>query len=121
MTGMVFRLSGQRGVFEQTVEPTAAVLPACGGLLRRGATVCLAFSIVACASQDTSEPLAYQESQTERLFATSYDDIANIYIDDVPISELAVAGIDGLGSIDPAVSVGREAGKLSLFVEMGRT
>jgi carboxyl-terminal processing protease len=83
--------------------------------------VCLAFSIVACASQDTTEPRGYEESQTERLFATSYDDIANIYIDDVSIAELAVAGIDGLGTIDPAVSVGREADKLSLFVENVRT
>ena len=105
----------------RAIEGAGGILPAFGDLLRRGAVLGLAFSIVACASQDTTEPRDYQESQTERLFATSYDDIANIYIDDVSIAELAVAGIDGLGSIDPAVSVGREADKLSLFVEDVRT
>ncbi len=106
---------------DKTFGSTTRTLERCGRLLRRSASVCLAFSIVACASQDTTKPGGYEESRTERLFATSYDDIANIYIDDVSIAELAVAGIDGLGTIDPAVSVGREAGKLSLFVENVRT
>ncbi len=90
-------------------------------LFQRGIPLALAFSIVACATQDSSQSKVYDEDRTEAIFSVGYDDIANIYIDNVKISELAVAGIDGLGSLDPAFSVGREGNELSIYIEEART
>ena len=90
-------------------------------LFRRGVPLALAFSIVACASQDSSDSKIFDEDRTEAVFSVGYDDIANIYIDNVKISDLAVAGIDGLGSLDPAFSVGREGNELSIYIEDVRT
>ena len=92
-----------------------------GRLIARGAHLALAFSIVACASQDSVTTKGYDDDRAERIFSVGYDDIAGIYIDDVRISELAVAGIDGLGSLDPAFSVGREGDQLNLYIDNVRT
>ncbi|MDX1402094.1 MAG: S41 family peptidase [Kiloniellales bacterium] len=79
--------------------------------------LCLAFGIVACASQDTIISKDYDGDRAERVFSVGYEDITNIYIDDVRISELALAGIDGLGALDPAFSAGQEGDALNLYMD----
>ena len=93
------------------------IRPPIGHSVRRVISLGLAFTIVACASQDSTEPAKYQESDTERLFSVGYEDISSIYIEDLSVADLAVAGIDGLGSIDPAFSAEQENGELSLYLE----
>ena len=61
--------------------------------LHRFATVSVAFFVVACAGQDTLAPVESDLSLADRLFAVGYRDISDIYIDDVTVSELALAGL----------------------------
>ena len=75
----------------------------------------LAFLIVACATQDSSQPLEYDEARTQRLFSIGYEDIQSIYIEDVLIADLAEAGLDGLGTIDPAVEVVEDDRRVALL------
>ena len=77
----------------------------------------LAFLIVACATQDSSQPLEYDEARAERLFSVGYEDIASIYIEEVLISDLAVAGLDGLAKIDPSIEVIESGQDLTLYVD----
>lgn len=84
------------------------------GALRRATTLCFAFFMVACTTQDSTAYLTYDEARAERLFSVGFDDISNIYIEDVEIAQLAFAGLDSLASIDPAIAVAEEDGYLAL-------
>ena len=84
------------------------------GALRRAATLGFAFFMVACATQDSTAYLTYDQARAERLFSVGFDDISNIYIEEVEIAQLAFAGLDSLTSIDPAIAVAREDGYLAL-------
>jgi carboxyl-terminal processing protease len=86
------------------------------GLLRRIAALSFAFFMVACASQDTGPQAGYDQSSAKRVFSVGYQDISNIYIDQVSVANLAIAGMEGLASIDPAISVERDAGLISVSV-----
>ncbi|GAB4356988.1 MAG: S41 family peptidase [Kiloniellaceae bacterium] len=87
------------------------------GLLRRAGPLCLAFLMVACASQDSSAPLGYDESRAERLFTASYQDVSDIYIEEVSVADLAIAGMGSLASIDPAVGVQAEGNRLRVSID----
>ena len=85
--------------------------------LKRSAILGLAFGIVACASKDVSSPVVYEEAKAERLFGTGYEDILNIYIDEVALADLVSSGLDGLSEIDPGFSTSRQDGRLILRYE----
>ncbi|WP_340117987.1 S41 family peptidase [Pelagibius sp. 7325] len=87
------------------------------GLLRRAGPLCLAFLMVACASQDSSAPLGYDEARAERLFTASYQDVSDIYIEEVSVSDLAIAGMGSLASIDPAIDVEADGTRLRVSVD----
>jgi len=72
--------------------------------------------LVACASQDTEAPASQDLSQANRLFNIGFRDISDIYIDDVAMAKLAVAGLNGLDKIDPEVSAAQMDGRIRLFV-----
>ena len=83
---------------------------------RRAGTLCAAFFVVACATQDSESAPGADLSDANRLFSVGYRDIADIYIRDVPSVDLAVAGLNGLASIDPEVSVDRDGGWILLAI-----
>ncbi len=76
--------------------------------MRRLGALAVAFFMVACASQDTRAPAGEDGlSLADRLFSVGYQDIVDIYIDEVTPSDLALAGLDNLSSLDPEVTVSR--------------
>lgn len=87
------------------------------GLLRRAGPLCLAFLMVACASQDSAPPLGYDEARAERLFSTGYQDVSDIFIEEVSVSQLAIAGMGSLASIDPAIGVEQDGDLLRVSVD----
>lgn len=87
------------------------------GLLRRAGPLCLAFLMVACAAQDSTAPLGYDEARVQHLLSESYQDVADIYIKEVAIADLAVAGLSGLASIDPAIGIQRGPERLTVSID----
>ncbi|WP_299626763.1 S41 family peptidase [Pelagibius sp.] len=77
----------------------------------------MAFLMVACASQDSTPPLGYDEARAERLFSRGYQDVSDIFIEDVAISQLAIAGMGSLASIDPAIGVEQDGDRLKVSVD----
>ncbi len=51
-----------------------------------------------------------------RVFSVGYADVERIYIDDVEIDDLALAGVEGLSDIDPAISIERRGQSVQLAV-----
>src|SRR3546814_624583 len=87
------------------------------GLLHRAGPLCLAFLMVACASQDSTAPLGYDEARAKHLFSEGYQDVSDIYIEEVAVSDLAVAGLSSLASIDPAISIRSGGDRLSVSID----
>ncbi len=83
---------------------------------RRGGTLFAAFFVVACATQDSESAPSTELNEANRLFSVGYRDIADIYIQDVPSIDRAVAGLNSLASIDPEFSVTRDGGWLLLAI-----
>jgi len=84
------------------------------GLLR-AVGIGLGVVVVACAGKDPGPAYAgYNHEHTERLFAVGYQDIAEIYIDDVGLEALAVAGLKRLPAIDRDLEIRRKDESLVL-------
>ena len=73
--------------------------------------------MVACASQDTRVTAESDLSLADRLFSTGYQDIADIYIDEVTAANLALAGLGNLTSLYPDVSVTQSGNWVTLSVD----
>lgn len=84
------------------------------GAGRRWGAFSVAFLVVACAAQDSPAPIDQDLSLASRLFKIGYQDISEIYIEDIRVSELALAGLDGLTSIDPEMTAARVEERVSL-------
>jgi carboxyl-terminal processing protease len=70
---------------------------------------------MACAAKQPSPAHAgYDRDRAERLFTVSYEDIADIYIDDVEIGRLALSGLRRLETLDPALRVRPAGGTLAV-------
>jgi len=69
-----------------------------------------------CASSDAPAPAAtpFPAGAATETFAVGYGNIASKYIDPVPVGELAVEGMRGLGVLDPALTVRRIGGEVVL-------
>src|SRR3546814_19529292 len=85
----------------------------CQGLLHRAGPLCLAFLMVACASQDSTAPLGYDEARAKPLFSEGYQDVSAIYIEEVAGSDLEVAGLTSLAHIAPALGTPKRGTPLS--------
>jgi hypothetical protein len=48
------------------------------GLLRRAGPLCFAFFMVACASQDSTAPVGYDQARAEHLFSEGYKNVSDI-------------------------------------------
>lgn len=73
--------------------------------------------MVACASQDSTVQVGYEEGRAERLFTAGYGNVSDIYIEEVLVSDLAIAGMKSLASIDPALDVDVEGDRLKVSVD----
>ena len=73
--------------------------------------------MVACASQDSLAPAESDLSLADRLFSVGYRDISDIYIDDVTVAELALAGLNNLSTLDPELTVARDGRQVRLTVD----
>src|SRR3546814_181798 len=73
--------------------------------------------MVACASQDSTAPLGYDEARAKHLFSEGYQDVSDIYIEEVAVSDLAVAGLSSLASIDPAIGIRSGGDRLSVSID----
>ncbi len=73
--------------------------------------------MVACASQDSTPPAGYDQARAEYLFRAGYQDVSDIYIEEVAIADLAIAGMSSLASIDPAIGVAREGERLQISID----
>ncbi|MGH6949192.1 MAG: S41 family peptidase [Kiloniellales bacterium] len=70
--------------------------------------------LVACAAKDAPVEQRFDANTAGRLFSAGYQGIAEIYIESVPLSELAVAGLDSLATIDPDFEVERQGNRVRL-------
>src|SRR3546814_20153061 len=73
--------------------------------------------MVACASQDSTAPRGYDEARAKKLFSEGDQDVSDIYIEEVAVSDLAVAGLSSLASIDPAIGIRSGGDRLSVSID----
>ncbi len=86
----------------------------------------LALLLTACSSNIVEDPETFDSVRAGRLFAVGYQDISEIFIEPVEISDLAWAGFDNLSTVDSELSIsqdgqfvvmrrdGREVGRFAL-------
>ncbi|GAB4391875.1 MAG: S41 family peptidase [Kiloniellaceae bacterium] len=87
------------------------------GLIRRAGPLCLAFLMVACASQDSTVQVGYDAARAETLFSAGYRNVSDIYIEEVSVADLAIAGMNSLASIDPAIAVAVDGQRLEVSID----
>ena len=107
------RLLTSLGLFGRKWSPISDLR----AFLRRGGPLSLAFLMVACAAQDSAPPLGYDEARAERLFSVGYQDVSDVYIEDVAVADLAIAGMSSLASIDPAIGVESSGDRLRISID----
>ncbi len=93
-----------------------------GGTIRRivgqacVAGLGLALVLGACTPPETAAVKTYKVDRANRMFSAGYQDVADIYIEDVAVSDLALAGLENLSTIDPSFEITRIGQKVSLKV-----
>ena len=73
--------------------------------------------MVACTAQDTRVATEGDLSLANLLFQDGYQDIMDIYIDEVDASDLALAGLDNLTDLDPDISVLAQGGLVTVKLD----
>jgi carboxyl-terminal processing protease len=84
--------------------------------LARATALAIATLVIACATTGGQSGQLPRSVQPSELFSVGYEDISDIYIDDVDTSDLAVAGLGHLSALDKTLS----AKRLNQFVTMYR-
>lgn len=74
----------------------------------------LALLLVACGTRYGNEDLV---GRTRSMVETGLADVQDIYIEEVSLDELAMAALQGLGSIDPGLEVRRRGRSVQLIVD----
>ncbi len=85
--------------------------------MRKAVGLSVVLTLFGCALQESQAPETYDVSRATRVFSAGYQDVSDIYIENLKISELALAGLDGLSNIDPAISVTYGQDRLKLTVD----
>ncbi len=81
-------------------------------------TLALFMALAACSSPTAQNVTAKQpeKSEGEQMFAKVLGNIHKMYLDELPVDDLAIAGLSGLKRLEADASIKRENGKLSLLV-----
>ncbi|MCG8357803.1 MAG: S41 family peptidase [Kiloniellales bacterium] len=89
-------------------------------MLRRAACFSVALGVLvalgSCANRSSDANLAYEDDRASRMFAAGFQDVADIYIEDVSVASLALAGIENLSSIDPSIEILRRGKQITVSV-----
>ena len=91
--------------------------PAPRSTVLRGAALSLSLLLVGCTAYSVASSPTYQNDRANRLFAAGFQDVSDIYIEDVSIERLAMAGIGNLSSIDPAIEILRTGNRIAMTVD----
>ena len=90
--------------------------------LRRGAAaLSLVFLLAGCALDQGESRQSFEESRASHFFSVGYQDVADIYIDQIEVSDMAVAGLENLSIIDPKITIARDAGELVLSFDAAQS
>ena len=81
------------------------------------AALSLALLLTGCAVRDIATNDGYQDARAVRLFAAGYQDVSDIYIEDVSLAELALAGMENLSTIDPDIKIERSGELLAVSIK----
>ena len=93
---------------------------------RRSRTVCimhwmgtwsLALFLVACVSQDTSKPLVSDLQNAQNFFTVGFKYISDIYVEEVAVSDLALAGLRNLARIEKELTVVENDGQITILFD----
>ena len=76
----------------------------------------MALLAAACVSGQESEPTNYSATKTMRLFSTGYNDISDVYIEEVSVPDLVLAGLSELSSVDPQFTVARSGETFTIAI-----
>lgn len=74
----------------------------------------LALLLAACTAEPVAETGGFDKSRAVRIFSVGYQDIADIYIQEVEIADLATAGLGGLTAVDPELRFGQTGEQLTM-------
>ncbi|NKB58894.1 MAG: PDZ domain-containing protein [Alphaproteobacteria bacterium] len=83
----------------------------------RLAAVALCFVLAACAlekKQTATETVA--PSEIQQMYTTVLDHVHKMYLDEIPVGQLAMEGLAGLQKLEPDASVQRGNGRVTLLV-----
>ncbi|GIK99287.1 MAG: peptidase S41 [Alphaproteobacteria bacterium] len=86
------------------------------GRLSAAAGLLVLLALPACVTGPEANRPADGYASDRAMFVTGYEDIESIYIEPVDIGSLAMAGLQQLATIDPAITVEREGRSVSLAV-----
>ena len=87
----------------KTVRRFHTIVCRIGGLL-------VALSLTACASQEPEAPAGFETQFAKRIFYHAYRNIAEIYVYETRVSELALSGLANLSTLDPGIAVVEDGG-----------
>ncbi len=73
-----------------------------GSVAIAGATL---LALGACTTQELhSQPAVYDTARAERMFNAGYQDVTAVYIEDIEVDDLALAGLSAIDQLDPKVT-----------------
>jgi carboxyl-terminal processing protease len=88
-----------------------------GLFARRLAAAALLWLAAACTTPTAPAPEpAKAPSEVARMFALVLENVHDIYIDEHPIDDLAIAGLRGLQKVEPSASIERAEGQIRLLI-----
>lgn len=89
-----------------------------GRLARNVVFLALFAALAACATpaQQNEKPKQAVKSEIEQIYVKVLDKIQTMYLDELPIDDLALSGLSGLKKLEPDASIRRTNGRISLLV-----
>jgi hypothetical protein len=104
-----------RGTFQHTDKVLKSIFS--NGSWRSQGPVALfvAFALAGCAGAGFGENNGYDAPRD--MFVSGYEKIEAVYIQDVKLGDLTVAGLTQVASLDPTLAVSHEPDKVALQVE----
>lgn len=79
--------------------------------LGRATALCFAFGVAGCASIEGPQG---GDTANARVFAVGLADVQRVYIDEIEVDDLALAGVGGLTEIDPDITIERRGQDVQL-------